>query len=89
MSAGLAVVATDAGGVRQWLADGETGIAVPPRDPRAFAAAVARLLRDGDLRKRMGAAGKARAQNDFSLERHVTAVLEMYAQARRGREVAA
>jgi glycosyltransferase involved in cell wall biosynthesis len=89
MSAGLPVVATDVGGVRQWLADGETGIAVRPRDPRAFAAALGTLLGDPDMRARMGAAASARAVGEFSLAGHLARVLSMYEQARRGREVAA
>lgn len=89
MSHGLPVVATDVGGVRQWLVQGETGLAVRPRDAKAFAAALVTLLGDPETRARMGAAGAARAATEFSLERHVTAVLEMYEQARRGREVAA
>jgi glycosyltransferase involved in cell wall biosynthesis len=89
MSAGLPVVATDVGGVRQWLVDGVTGIAVPPRDPGAFAGALHCLLADTTLRRTMGAAGRERVAKDFSLERHVASVLEMYEQARRGREVAA
>jgi glycosyltransferase involved in cell wall biosynthesis len=89
MSAGLPVVATDVGGVRQWLVDGVTGIAVPPRDPGAFAGALHCLLADATLRRTMGAAGRERVMKEFSLERHVASVLEMYEQARRGREVAA
>ncbi len=46
MASGLAVVATRVGGNPEVVADGETGLLVPPRDPAALAAAVVRLRRD-------------------------------------------
>lgn len=87
--AGLPVVATDVGGIRQWLVDGVTGFAVPPRDEAAFAGALHSLLADATLRRTMGAAAREHVTKEFSLERHVASVLAMYEQARRGREVAA
>ncbi|MDH4189993.1 MAG: glycosyltransferase [Betaproteobacteria bacterium] len=47
--------------------DGETGLVVPPRAPRALAAALERLLADAALRARLGASGARRAQGEFSL----------------------
>ena len=50
------------------VADGETGLIVPTRDPAALAQAIVRLLQDEPLRQRMGEAGRARATEQFSVE---------------------
>jgi glycosyltransferase involved in cell wall biosynthesis len=71
MAMGKPVIATRGGGVPEVVADGETGILVPPRDPGALADALLRLAGDQALRARMGAAGRARAVSLFSLERFV------------------
>jgi len=68
MSAGMAIVATTAGGTPEAIVDGETGLLVPPRDPDALAAALLRLAGDDELRRRLGrrAAEVARARFDFA-----------------------
>jgi glycosyltransferase involved in cell wall biosynthesis len=53
MEAGVPIVATDVGSVREVVIDGETGLLVPPDDAQALAAALLRLLRDADLRSRL------------------------------------
>jgi len=58
MAYGRAVVASDVGGLRDLVRDGETGLLVPPRDPAALRAALDRLLGDPDLRARLGAAAR-------------------------------
>jgi glycosyltransferase involved in cell wall biosynthesis len=60
-----AAVATDVGGVSEAVIDGETGFVVPPRDPGALGAAIARALREGNL-ERMGAAGRSRVETHFT-----------------------
>ncbi len=67
MAAGLPVVASDVGGVREQVADGETGLLVPPADPHALAAALERLLADPRLRLGLGEAGRARAREHFDI----------------------
>jgi len=62
---GLAVVGGDAGGVADAIVQDVTGLMVPADDLAALRGALARLLRDPDLRKRMGAAGRARVAADF------------------------
>ncbi len=57
------------------VADGETGFLVPQRDAGALADALITLLRDEALAARMGAAGRARVERLFNLERQ-TALLE-------------
>lgn len=60
------VVSMDNGGPAETLVDGETGYLVPPEDPGALADRVLVLLRDADLRQRMGAAGRARVLAQFT-----------------------
>lgn len=70
MAAGLPVVAADASGVADLLEGGEEagGIIVPRGDPAALAAALGRLLDDGDLARDLGARARRRAERDYSLE---------------------
>lgn len=86
MAAGLPVVASDVGGVGDLVADGATGLLVPPADPDALAAALDRVLADPELRRRLGAAGRERARERFDLGALRRAHLELYARelARRG-----
>jgi len=80
MAARLPVVATAVGGTPDVVVDGVTGLLVPPRDPPALAKAVVRLLRDPDLRHRMGEAGRERVEEHFSLERMVGRTQALYQQ---------
>lgn len=59
MAAGLPIVAMKATAVPEVVPDGEAGLLVPPRDGEALSAALIRLLRDADLRARLGQAGRA------------------------------
>ena len=58
MASGLAVIAADAGGLRESVRDGETGVLVPPRDAAGFAEAIEALV--ADPRRRLALAGAAR-----------------------------
>jgi len=78
MACGKPVVATRTGGIPEVVKDGETGLLVPPRDHDAMAAAVVQLLQDRALRERMGAAGLARVQKQFSAESMVKETLRAY-----------
>jgi glycosyltransferase involved in cell wall biosynthesis len=60
--AGKPVVASDVGGLRDIVADGETGLMAPAGDRDALAAALARMLGDVEMRARMGAAAAQRAK---------------------------
>jgi glycosyltransferase involved in cell wall biosynthesis len=77
-AAGLAVVAGDAGGLREAVADGETGLLVPPDDADALQQAIATLLDDKPLRDKLGAAGRKRMQNDFSIATMAAKHLTLY-----------
>jgi glycosyltransferase involved in cell wall biosynthesis len=64
MLLGRPVVAFDVGGVAEQL--GDTGLLIPPGDVAAFAAAVARLVREPETRTRLGARAADRARTEFS-----------------------
>jgi len=81
MAHGRPVVATSVGGLRDLVVEGETGLVVPPGDPPALRAALARLLADPDLRRALGAAGRRRAQERFSWAAVTDATLDAYADA--------
>ena len=78
MACGKPVVATNVGGIPEVVADGETGILVPPRDPAALAEALRKLLADPALRQRMGAAGLVRVRTTFSAVHMVRNTLRAY-----------
>ena len=81
MAAGLPCVTTSVVGCREAVADGESGLLVPPRDPVALADALERLVADPALRARMGAAGRARAETLFADEAVCAATLAVYERA--------
>lgn len=62
MAAGLPVISHDIEGARELIRDGVEGLLVPPRSADAWAAAIARLASDPDLRRRMGRAARRRAE---------------------------
>lgn len=66
---GTPVLATRVEGVVDVIEEGRTGLLVPPGDVDALAAAILRLAQDADLRKRLGRAGRAHAQTQYSVER--------------------
>lgn len=61
-----AVVATNVPGCREAVEDGRNGLLVPPKNVEALTAALTRLLDDDELRLKMGAEGRKRAENEFS-----------------------
>ena len=78
MAAGLAMIVTDVGGNAEAVIHGETGLVVPPRDPRAISDAIITLAHDPEKRRRFGAAGRKRAEEEFSIGNCVKAHLELY-----------
>jgi alpha-maltose-1-phosphate synthase len=65
MACGAAVVASRVGGIPEVVADGETGLLVPPDDPGALAAALNELVDDPGRAAAMGRAGRDRAVAEF------------------------
>jgi glycosyltransferase involved in cell wall biosynthesis len=78
MACSRAVVGTLAGGLPEAIADGETGRLVPPHDEAKLAGAIVELLRDEELRRRFGAAGRARVEREFSIDQLVRGTLGVY-----------
>ena len=68
MATGLPVIATDVGGNRELVRDGDTGTLVPAGDPQALADAMLGIVRDDAAAQRAGTAGRARALAHFSLD---------------------
>lgn len=67
MAMALPVVASAVGGISETVADGRTGLLVPPEDPAALSAAIAALDRDRSRAQGLGAAGRERVIADFSM----------------------
>jgi starch synthase len=78
MACGTAVVASKVGGIPEVVADGETGLLVPPDDPDALAESITALTRDRDRAKAMGAAGRERAQSQFDWGKIAGQTAELY-----------
>jgi glycosyltransferase involved in cell wall biosynthesis len=79
MSCGTALVSTTGGAIPEVAGrDGETTLAVPPGDPSALAAALVRVLVDGELRARLGAAARERVLEKFTWRAAAVATAERY-----------
>ena len=78
MTSGRAVVASRVGGVPEIVLDKQGGLLVPPENPEALAGAIAQLMTNVPLRRRLGAAGLERAK-DFTWARAVDRYFDVYA----------
>jgi len=78
MAAGLPIAANAVGGVPEILEENVTGLMVPPRNPEAMAKALLRILSDGELRGRLGAAAQARAESSHTPEAYRRTLVEFY-----------
>jgi len=79
MICGKPVVNTNlASAVPEVSVDGQTGLTVPPGDEAALVGAIDRLLKDPDLRERMGVAGRQRALDMYTIQRYVAQVKRVY-----------
>ncbi|HEY9509451.1 MAG TPA: glycosyltransferase family 4 protein [Verrucomicrobiae bacterium] len=79
MRFGVPVVAFDAGGIREWLIDGENGFLVPWMDRAQFANRVEQLLRDKTLARSLGEKGKCIAREKFSFDQYIDGLERMFA----------
>jgi glycosyltransferase involved in cell wall biosynthesis len=87
LAAARPVVATDVGGVRHVVHDGDNGLLVPAGDPDALARALDTLLKDPGLRRRFGLAGRDRAVTQFGSARFVAEMAQLYDELRHLRSV--
>ncbi|GGU15762.1 GT4 family glycosyltransferase PelF [Lentzea flava] len=82
MTCGRPCVATDVGGVTEAIAD--TGIVVPPRNPEALSDACLVLLRDAELRKRLGVEARSRALQFFTVDQAIETFDDLYVRVAAG-----
>lgn len=80
MLVGLPCVTTNVGGMGELARDGETALVVPPQDPKALRRALDRLLADGSLRDKLGAAARRHAAANFSYEGMLARMETIYRQ---------
>jgi glycosyltransferase involved in cell wall biosynthesis/ribosomal protein S18 acetylase RimI-like enzyme/O-antigen ligase len=75
---GLPLILTDIRGCREVVRDGVEGLLVPPRAPDRLAGAIEQLVEDPELRRRMGAAARARALERFDERRVFERIRDAY-----------
>jgi len=80
MWAGVPVCATNVGGLEEMIRHGTDGLLCPARSPQALADAVGRLAGDADLRRQMAESAYNRILTEFSFERRMERVLDLYRQ---------
>jgi glycosyltransferase involved in cell wall biosynthesis len=78
MNLGVPVISSSVGGVPEQVRDLRDGILVPPGDVEALAAALRQLANDAGLAARMGQSARHRAQTEFSFDRHMRSLIDVY-----------
>jgi glycosyltransferase involved in cell wall biosynthesis len=78
MRAGLPVIASDVGGVRETVADGETGYLVPRDDIRALRDKISKLLQSDGLREELGRSGRLRYEREFTFRLMLDRTIAVY-----------
>jgi glycosyltransferase involved in cell wall biosynthesis len=86
---GRAAIVSDVGGLPEIVANGETGLVVPPDDVDALANAIVSLARDSERLQQLGAAARQRAADQFSSEGAVDGVERVYRHLLQSRSTAA
>lgn len=81
MASRRALVGAAAGGVLELVDDGRTGVLVPPGDPEALAAAIGRLLRSPQERRRLADAGRRHVEESFSRDRDARTLERIWREA--------
>ena len=77
MAAGVPVISTTTGGIPELLGDG-AGILVPPEDSKALADAIEQLMKDPELRYKIGAKGKEKVKKEFAIDSVVAKMVELF-----------
>jgi glycosyltransferase involved in cell wall biosynthesis len=78
MSSGAGIIATKVGGVPEVIQNGKEGILISPEDPTALARAIAELLKDRELRVKMGINAYKKVKEKYSIEVYSKNILEFY-----------
>jgi glycosyltransferase involved in cell wall biosynthesis len=78
MAAGIPTIGANGGGAAEIIRPGETGLLFAPNDTRELAAAMTQLATDAAQRERLGAAGRAVAQREYSIAVHTSRMLDVY-----------
>lgn len=78
MRAGLPVVASDVGGVKEAVADGKTGYLIPRKDSETLALRLQQLVKNKELRQQMGQAGRQKYEAEFRFERMYSQTVAVY-----------
>lgn len=86
MSAGRPIVATDVGGAPEMIADGESGLLVPPKVVEPLAAAIRRFVDDPDAAEKMGQAARRTVEERYSIEVMVERYASLYESLWQARE---
>ena len=81
MATGKPVVSTTIAGIPELVANGETGLLIPPRDAQALADALAKLARNDSVRSDFGRAGRLRIEQKFTIEKTIEPLLERFESA--------
>ncbi len=87
MAAAKPVVAVNGGGVAEIVVHEETGLLASPDDPASLAGCIERLVNDTDFASRCGTAGRARAEQDYSIEQCARGVAAVYDEVLLARQV--
>ncbi len=80
MALGTPVIASDADSTLEIVINGETGLLIPMQRVDLLTSSLALLLEDGELRRRMAAAARQRLESNFSVDRMVDEILDVYEQ---------
>ena len=76
-AAGLPAVASDVGGIRDFIpADGTCGLLVPPNHPQALADAIARLFDDGELRQKLIEQAQAKLRREYDVDANAARLID-------------
>jgi colanic acid/amylovoran biosynthesis glycosyltransferase len=78
MASGVPVIASGISGIPELVDDGVSGLLVPPRDPRAIADALRRLLDDAPLRQQLGAAGREKVVHEFDVHTNAAELVRRF-----------
>lgn len=78
MSRGTAVIASDSGGPREIIDNGNTGFLVPPGDVSSLSDTLVKILKSKELAETMGRNSRAAAQSRFGEEQFLNELLDIY-----------